>query len=89
MAVLKIKKLIILNNKNFLDFFSTYAGLKEGQISQYITIYTIEETTQKNLFFLSKIVDWLLYNGFPSNLLAILLLISLVLVIITFFRQMI
>jgi len=89
MAILKIKKLIVVKENNLLDFFSTYIWLKEGKISNYIHTYTIEENPQQKVYLLNKIVDWLLYNWFPSNLLAILMLISLVLVIITFFRQMI
>ena len=87
MRILNIKSINIILEKNLLDFFEALVNKKS--LKEYVSIYQVSFSDIPKWYFLSYIVDWLLFQGFPSNLLSLILLSSLVLLIITFFRQMI
>lgn len=87
MRILKIDTINIVLEKNLLDFFDALTNSKDRK--NYIYTYKLTLSSISKWYILSYIVDWLLFQWFPSNLLAIFLLSSLVLLVISFFRQVI
>jgi len=87
MKILFLTKLWIIKSNYFLDFFERL--LNNKNINWYVSYFKLSGVSESKYFILSAIITWLIYNGFPSNLLTIVLLIPLVLLLITFFRQMI
>ena len=84
-----IQKIYTLPDAHFLNFLSTLSLNKLTNHEAYITPFSLSFHETPKFLIVSYLIDHLIYNGFPIDLLSFFLILSLWALIISIFRQMI
>ncbi len=85
-----VNKIFITDQQNFLNIIANLSNEEKLTANEYVNIFSLssEEKTASYLF-LSRVVDILIYNGFPIEIISLLLSISLAVLVVSLFRQVI
>lgn len=87
--ILGISKVYVLNNDYSLTFFSSLSFGKNVIVEQYVKTFSLSFAQVPKYFLLSYLVDNLIYNGFPINLIGLFFSLWLGALLISIFRQVI
>lgn len=87
--ILGISKVYVLNNDYSLTFFSSLSFGKNVIVEQYVKTFSLSFSQVPKYFLLSYLVDNLIYNGFPINLIGLFFALWLGALLISIFRQVI
>ncbi len=77
------------NKHNFLNLIASLSNKEDLSNSEYLSLFSLSNTKSPWYLLLSSVVDMLIYHGFPITLLSLLLTISLAVLVVTVFRQLI
>lgn len=77
------------DKQNFINLIASLSNKENLAESEYLSLFSLSETKSPAYLILSSVVDKLIYNGFPISLIALLLTISLAVLAVTIFRQVI
>ncbi len=89
MKILNLEGVYLIDKAYFVDFFLKNQLQIENIKDSQVQYYSMKVDNISQFYFLSYIVDLLIFNWFPTNLLGLMLVIWFSVLIITFFRQMI
>ncbi len=87
--ILWISKVYVLNNDYALAFFSSLSFDKNAISETYVKTFSLSFAQVPKYFLLSYLVDNLIYNWFPINLIWLFFALGLAALIISVFRQVI
>lgn len=86
---LEISRIYTLSQDKLLNFLSTLSLGKITNEEQYITPFSLSFQETPKYLPISYLVDRLIYNGFPVELITIFLILSLGALLINILRQMV
>jgi hypothetical protein len=86
---LEISRIYTLSQDKLLNFLSTLSLGKITNEEQYITPFSLSFQETPKYLPISYLVDRLIYNGFPVELITIFLILSLGALLISILRQMV
>ncbi len=85
-----ITNIYIVDSNNLLNFMDDLSKDDfEAEGKDYLEIFSVSFDEIPKQYFLSYVVDFLIYNEFPISLLGIMLTLSVAVLIVTIFRQII
>ncbi|MDD3262709.1 MAG: 7TM domain-containing protein [Candidatus Absconditabacteria bacterium] len=89
MNIILIEKIYTVNDKDFFSIISKLSFNKDLQEDQIITTFSLSFQETPKYVLISYLIDNLIYNGFPVDLIGILLILCIATLVISIFRQVI
>lgn len=87
--ILWISQVYVLGSENFLNFFSSISFGSDVLQEPYIRTFSLDFSQVPKYYLVSYLVDNLIYNWFPINLISLFLALWLAALLVSFFRQVI
>ncbi|UFX82662.1 7TM domain-containing protein [Candidatus Absconditicoccus praedator] len=85
-----ITSINVVSQNDLIKLFSDLADTKKvTKDKDYVELFSIDFEDVQKQYFLSYVVDYLVYNEFPINLIGLMLTISVGVLIVSIFRQVI
>jgi hypothetical protein len=89
MNIIWIEKIYTINDKDFFSIISKLSFNKNLQEDQIITTFSLSFQETPKYILISYLIDNLIYNWFPVDLIGILLVLCIATLVISIFRQVI
>jgi len=89
MKIIKIDKIYTTSDKDLFSLFSKLSFNKELKEDQIITTFSLSFQETPKYVLISYLIDNLIYNWFPVDLIWILLILCIATLVISIFRQVI
>ena len=87
--ILWMSKVYVINSNYTLAFFSSLSFDKDVGLEQYVKTFSLSFAQVPKYFLLSYLVDNLIYNWFPINLIWLFFALGLAALLVSIFRQVV